>query len=89
MPKCIVCKSMLPPNFLITTDDGLAKKCIFCDRGVDSVEYFSSAENKPTTTTKQQTIKEYAEFLKELNDMDSISNIMDAVKEKSGNILNV
>lgn len=83
MPKCVVCQSLLPPEFLEPTDDGLAKKCLFCIRGTDSIEYFSESKNSMQTTTKTETIKEYDEFLKETSDIPNVKNIIEAIKNRN------
>ena len=82
MPKCVNCGNLLPPDFLELTDDGLAKKCVFCIRGVNEIEYFSESENRNLTTTKTEIMNEYQEFLKELDEMPSISSILDAIKDR-------
>jgi len=87
MPKCVVCKAMLPPDFLFLTEDGLARKCIFCERSVDTIEYYSELEKKQLKTTKTDTIKEYDLFLKEISDMPNVTDILDAIKEKKSGII--
>jgi hypothetical protein len=82
MPKCIVCSSSLPPDFLTLTDDGLAQKCLFCIKGTDSIEYFSESEGRTMTVTKNETIKEYVEFLRELSDIPNVKDVIDAIKER-------
>jgi hypothetical protein len=82
MPKCVVCQSILPPDFLVETEDGLAQKCIFCVRGKDTIEYFSESEQKAMKTTKTETAKEYLEYLKEISDLPNVKDILDAIKER-------
>jgi hypothetical protein len=82
MPKCIVCNSILPPEFLDDTPDGLAKKCLFCTKGSDSIEYFSESEQRTLKTTKAETVKEYQELLKELSEIPNVKDILDVIKER-------
>jgi len=89
MPKCVVCQSLLPPDFLEETDDGLAAKCLFCTKGADTIEYFSESEKTTKKVTKSEIAQEYQEFLKEVSEMPSIKAITDAIKDRgdSGVIL--
>ncbi len=87
MAKCAVCRVLLPPDFLTATADGLAKKCIFCERGSNTIEDFSSSERKQVTITKENTAKEYQIFLKEVSSMPSVSDIIDALKEKESGLI--
>jgi len=87
MPKCIVCDALLPPDFLSPTDDGLAKKCLFCIRGTDILEYYSEAEDQQKKTTKAEIINEYVILLKEISDMPNVTDILDALKEKHSGII--
>ena len=82
MPVCVVCKTTLPPDFLIITEDGLAKKCLFCTRQNDTIEYFSEKEGKQLKVTKSETSKEYVGFLREMAEIASIKDILDVIKEK-------
>jgi hypothetical protein len=89
MPKCVVCQSLLPPDFLEKTEDNLAAKCLFCNNGNDTIEYFSESEKTTKKVTKSEIVQEYQEFLKEVSEMPSIKAITDAIKERgdSGVIL--
>jgi hypothetical protein len=89
MSQCVVCKSLLPPNFLTLTEDGAAHKCLFCIRGTDTIEYFSESEGRTMKTTKAETIKEYSEFLKELSETPNIKDILDAIKERGESIQSI
>ena len=85
MPRCINCKALLPPEFLEVTSDGLAKKCVFCTRGTDTIHYFSNSENKDMIATKTEISKEYEEMLKEFSEKPSIKDIIEAVKDREVN----
>jgi hypothetical protein len=87
MGKCVNCSSLLPPEFLEPTEDKLAKKCIFCTKGSDTIEYFSETENKQVKTTKAEIIREYIEFLNEISSMPHVSDILDIIKEKGRGIV--
>lgn len=87
MPKCVVCQTVLPPEFLTPTEDELAKKCLFCIRGMDTIEYFSETENKQMKATKTETSREYKEFLNELSDIPNVKDILDIIKEKKSGII--
>jgi len=87
MPKCVVCMALLPPDFLELTEDGLAKKCVFCTRGMDTIEYYSDIEQKQLKTTKADIIKEYVMFLNEISDIPNVADILDAIKEKGSGII--
>jgi hypothetical protein len=87
MPVCVVCKSVLPPDYLVLTEDALAKKCIFCTRGTDTIEYFSESEGTQKKTTKSEAIREYVEFLKEVSSIPNVADILDAIKDKKSGII--
>lgn len=82
MPRCDNCKTMLPPDFLTDTDDGLGKKCLFCNRFSSTIEYFSESENKTLTVNKADIEREYQEFLREISSLPSINDIVDSIKNK-------
>jgi len=85
MPRCVVCKSLLPPGFLSETLDGLAKKCIFCKLGKDTLDYVDKS-GRDARTSKSEVVKEYQELLNELSDSNSVKEIIDTVRERESQV---
>jgi len=82
MPRCIVCKAALPPDFLQRTSDGLADKCVFCERGNDFITYFSKSENRQMIINKKEIINEYQELLNEISNTSNIKDILDILESR-------
>jgi hypothetical protein len=74
MPKCQVCYKLLPPNFMVKIEGTNVKKCIFCEKGKNEIEYKEGLSVKKYT--KEEAIKEYNELLNKLKDSKGIAKIL-------------
>ncbi len=83
MPKCVVCNEMLPPEFMKEIPNAKPQRCLFCERGINSISYFSKSEGTKKTTTKAETIREYKEFLQEVSEISNVKDIIEAVRNRS------
>jgi hypothetical protein len=76
MPQCVLCREFVPPGFAEWTDDGLAKKCIFCRREKDHVEYEDPDTGQKKFYTKKQLVEDYKKFTKDILDKPDAQKII-------------
>lgn len=71
MPLCCSCNEYLPPDLCIDVDGGLAKKCVYCVRGVSEVTLEDGS-----LMSKQFAIYDYKEFVKSIVSSQEYKNIV-------------
>lgn len=60
MPLCDKCKKFLPPQFVKKVEGG-RYLCIFCEKGINKMEY---SPLKSKVATKDSIVEEYKRFLR-------------------------
>ena len=76
MPQCSVCREFYPPGFTEFTEDGIRRKCIFCRREKDYIEYEDPDTGQKKFYTKNQLIKEYKKFTKDILNKPDMQKII-------------
>jgi len=76
MPQCSVCREFYPPGFTEFTEDGIGRKCIFCRREKDYIEYEDPDTGQKKFYTKNQLIKEYKKFTKDILNKPDMQKII-------------
>jgi hypothetical protein len=76
MPKCANCSEFLSPELCRETEDGLAKICVFCSRGIDSIKYFSGTEGTEKTYSKKEAVEDYKRYINELAEKPNVKKIV-------------
>ena len=95
MPKCVKCQQIFPPNYTEDIENSsrdsngdFPQHCIFCKLGIVEVE--RETENNSgqyTKYTKQECLKDYREFLKNLKDNRNIKDVLEKVNSSPRIIL--
>lgn len=81
MGQCVLCKQFFPPGFTEETEDGKAKKCIFCEREKDEIEYI--VDDKVYHLKKNDIINEYKKYIKQVAEKPNVKKI---ISEEGNNV---
>ena len=72
MPRCVNCKVLLPPEFLKPTSDGLALKCVFCEKNIRELRYFDEDLKLYRNVTVKEISNDYMMLLKIFSETPNI-----------------
>lgn len=81
MPQCVTCSKFFPPGFLVKTEDGLARKCIFCETEKEHIEYWDNDEQRIKIATKQEIVNDYLKFCNEIAEQKNIKKLLGTENE--------
>ena len=92
MPQCAMCKGIFPPNYVVVIPNSqpdlkneYPKECVFCKHQIAKVERETAKDSGEWTMyTKEECIRDYAEFLRKLKDSKNVQDILDKAEQDSG-----
>lgn len=84
MAQCVLCNQFFPPGFTELTNDGQARKCIFCIREKDYIEYWDDEEQTMKTATKKEIVNDYKKLIKKIEERRNVQDLIFSPVDKSG-----
>ena len=85
MPRCTLCKKLLPPIICEITEDNKAHICTFCKRETDVI-WYTDNEGKRNSLSKNECIKEYDIYLKKMSeDNEAVKKMVQGKNEEKNN----